>query len=164
MIELPTHVSARNVSALALQGFGDAATSNSCLRTECIELIRPRYWPVSDSQLMSPHGMHRDALACALDDALLPTHVSARNASAHCCTAWPMAIAPNSCLRTECIRDAALPYGLRGAPNSCLRTECIARRFAGDDIAQTPNSCLRTECISKTLQEMSCMYGINIHN
>ena len=61
---------------------GDLRTPNSCLRTECILRVRRVIICTVRSQLMSPHGMHRYKEIIHYAAFLLPTHVSARNASA----------------------------------------------------------------------------------
>ena len=160
-------------------------TPNSCLRTECIICVL-----FGLTVGAPPNSCLRTECIVGLfggwSMALLPTHVSARNASPCSFSQFRPDFSPNSCLRTECIKktlDALVnpscsqlmsPHGMHPVaasafstaitPNSCLRTECIHLEWGMHLRGLAPNSCLRTECISKTLQEMSCMYGINIHN
>ena len=99
---------------------------NSCLRTECIDTER-----IGDETfyILPTHVSARNASRFALPREMtadLPTHVSARNASSITGAAGERAAAPNSCLRTECIHFRRWLPHLNRAPNSCLRTECIA--------------------------------------
>ena len=84
-----------------------------------------RFTTYTISQLMSPHGMHHAFRRARRFSAILPTHVSARNASTRRPTTRKCASAPNSCLRTECIGISIFTARTGTAPNSCLRTECI---------------------------------------
>ena len=124
LMTLPTHVSARNASDAprSLSAYPHLPTHVSARNasTRCMR------WQVrSDSQLMSPHGMHRRGFRFAC----------------------PVYTAPNSCLRTECILSSNNAKSSAGPPNSCLRTECITWGFWERSFTKTPNSCLRTECI-----------------
>ena len=99
---LPTHVSARNASCSVMTlilhiGLPTHVSARNA------SLVRVGVNALVDSQLMSPHGMHRPRVCAARADR-----------------------APNSCLRTECIIRRILRSWAELAPNSCLRTECIS--------------------------------------
>ena len=102
---LPTHVSARNASALT-KGLGVDDLSQLMSPHGMHRAVRTCFSVMYGSQLMSPHGMHRAAGT--------PDHRSGR--------------APNSCLRTECITVRRSAPAETVPPNSCLRTECIMTR------------------------------------
>ena len=97
-------------------------TVYACLCVECTGAgSNPVTSPI-DSQLMSPHGMHHHNVTGILVSANLPTHVSARNASARCsgepfCGALPTHVSA---------RNASFLFWKRGT-RSFLPTHVSAR-------------------------------------